>query len=285
MIIRKIIMSISAFIRLTRPLHIIKNISVFLPAFFYGVITERRLFHNLVPTFIAFYIASCIVYILNDIFDRKEDALHPLKKTRPLASGKITVRSALIMIIFLSILLLLFCIISLRAGINVLILFYIILNILYSSFFKKVIILDAIIVSAGFILRIVAGFVSIGYNTNYYLVIWIFLLAIIIALAKRIRRFPQTDRDTSETTIVEQTYTILSPIVVIVYYLFVSSLKSPYLLISTVLLQIGLIRFVYYLFYENDYHSPFEILFLDRKMQTIILSYIIFMLFFIYLID
>jgi len=270
---------------LTRPLHIIKNISVFLPAFFYGVITEWRLFHNLVPTFIAFYIASCIVYILNDIFDRKEDALHPLKKTRPLASGKITVRSALIMIIFLSILLLLFCIISLRASINVLILFYIILNILYSSFFKKVIILDAITVSAGFILRIVAGFVSIGYNTNYYLVIWIFLLAIIIALAKRIRRFPQTDRDAFETTIVEQTYTILSPIVVIVYYLFVSSLQSPYLLISTILLQIGLIRFVYYLFYENDYHSPFEILFLDRKMQTIILSYIIFMLFFIYLID
>jgi 4-hydroxybenzoate polyprenyltransferase len=282
MIIRKIIMSISAFIRLTRPLHIIKNISVFLPAFFYGVITEWRLFHNLVPTFIAFYIASCIVYILNDIFDRKEDALHPLKKTRPLASGKITVRSALIMIIFLSILLLLFCIISLRASINVLILFYIILNILYSSFFKKVIILDAITVSAGFILRIVAGFVSIGYNTNYYLVIWIFLLAIIIALAKRIRRFPQTDRDAFEITIVEQTYTILSPIVVIVYYLFVSSLKSTYLLISTILLQIGLIRFVYYLFYENDYHSPFEILFLDRKMQTIILTYLIVCIFTIY---
>src|SRR5436190_17018786 len=80
---------------LVRAHHWVKNFFIFIPAFFAGVLFQFSKLELLVQGFICFCLASSAVYILNDYLDLASDRLHPLKKNRPLASGKIKVPFAL----------------------------------------------------------------------------------------------------------------------------------------------------------------------------------------------
>ncbi len=77
------------FIKLLRPEQWIKNLFIFLPAFFSGTIDHYSNTINLSIAFAAFCMLTSCVYILNDFFDIENDKLHPEKKHRPLTSGKI----------------------------------------------------------------------------------------------------------------------------------------------------------------------------------------------------
>ena len=74
----------------------IKNLFVFLPAFFSGLILEPNVFKASFIAFLLFSLSASLIYIINDYVDRAQDKLHPLKKDRPIASGKITPKGALI---------------------------------------------------------------------------------------------------------------------------------------------------------------------------------------------
>ena len=74
----------------------IKNLFVFLPAFFSGLILEPNVFKASLIAFLLFSLSASLIYIINDYVDRAQDKLHPLKKDRPIASGKITPKGALI---------------------------------------------------------------------------------------------------------------------------------------------------------------------------------------------
>ena len=85
------------YLKLLRVKHYVKNILVFLPIFFGGVIFEKNRFLNACFGFIAFSSVSSVIYILNDYKDIEKDRKHPRKKERPLASESISKKSALIM--------------------------------------------------------------------------------------------------------------------------------------------------------------------------------------------
>lgn len=171
-------------INLMRPYQWIKNLLCFAGVVFGFHFTNVSLITNAIFVFIVFCcIASCI-YILNDIIDIKEDRLHPKKKYRPIASGKVKVNCA----IFFSILL---CIIAIVLGIYIsyklliIILLYGTLNIFYSFYGKHVVLLDVFIISFGFLLRLVAGTLAIGIPITGWITLCVIMLTLFLGFAKR----------------------------------------------------------------------------------------------------
>jgi len=174
-----------SWLRLIRLKHWIKNILVFAPAFFAGKVLEKTTFIVAFFAFISFCLCSSGLYIINDTFDLKYDRLHPKKRSRPLASGKTRLRSALIMAI---VLLIFGLTTSYKAGLSFLIvlLLYICLNLSYSFKLKKITPLDAFCVSIGYLLRIIAGGKATNIAVSPWLFISAFLLALFITFGKRL---------------------------------------------------------------------------------------------------
>lgn len=137
---------------------------------------------------IAFVSFSCIAsagYIFNDLVDRANDALHPLKKHRPLALGRISIRVGILVAIILFLGALLSA--TFLGYKNVLIvLSYAVAMFLYSRFLKRVPIIDLCIISFGFVLRILAGAAAIQGRVSWWLVTSTISMAFLLGLGKRI---------------------------------------------------------------------------------------------------
>ena len=135
-----------------RPHQWIKNILIFVPL----ISSQQYTYSNLLLCIEAIFIFSLISsagYIINDIFDKKNDLLHPIKKNRPIASGKLNNKIAIIF--SLSLLFLAFCFsYNKNSDFILIILSYIIITSLYSSILKKIFIIDILIISFLFLLRI-----------------------------------------------------------------------------------------------------------------------------------
>ena len=88
-------------IRVARPIHWVKNLSLFAAILLTGTLYEKGLFFNVVISFVAFSFATSATYIFNDIMDAKKDQAHPTKKNRPIASKQLPVWVAVIEMGFL----------------------------------------------------------------------------------------------------------------------------------------------------------------------------------------
>ncbi|MBU0998273.1 UbiA family prenyltransferase, partial [Patescibacteria group bacterium] len=93
---KKELENIAPFISVARPVHWIKNLAIFSPLIFSGTLFIKVYFEKSFLAFIAFCFATSATYVFNDILDAEKDRLHPIKKNRPVASGKISVSAALL---------------------------------------------------------------------------------------------------------------------------------------------------------------------------------------------
>lgn len=168
---------IKSLVLVARPIHWVKNLSVFAALIFSGLLYNKVYFINTFLTFWIFSFAASATYILNDIFDAKRDRLHPIKRNRPIASGNLPVALGileLIVLVFLSL--------SLANLISnalfLLTVTYLIMQVLYSSFLKNLPIIDIIIIATGFVIRVYAG----AFAINAHLSVWFLLCVISVAL-------------------------------------------------------------------------------------------------------
>lgn len=134
--------------------------------------------------FALFCVLSGAGYVVNDILDREHDRVHPSKRKRPIASGRLGVRAAwssavLLMLAGIS------ASFALDPAFGCVAVFYLMLTLAYSTALKQVVLLDVITVSAGFVLRAVAGATVIGVAISPWLLICTVLIALFISLAKR----------------------------------------------------------------------------------------------------
>jgi len=134
--------------------------------------------------FAVFCGLSGAVYLLNDVTDVERDRLHPRKRFRPIASGQLSIRAALAAAFVLSLGCLAFST-TLGTGFAGAALTYLALNLLYSFWLKDVLIIDAISVSLGFVIRAVAGGLAIQVHIGDWLLICTILLALFMTLCKR----------------------------------------------------------------------------------------------------
>jgi 4-hydroxybenzoate polyprenyltransferase len=173
----------AAFVSL-RPHQWTKNLLVFAALVFSKHLFEADPLARATLAFAVFCGLSGAVYLINDVADLERDRLHPRKKLRPVATGHLAPRSALLLASGLGA----SCLaLSFLLGVPFLLcsLAYLILNLLYSFRLKNAVILDVIGISLGFVLRAVAGGIAISVTISDWLLVCTFLLALFLALSKR----------------------------------------------------------------------------------------------------
>lgn len=179
-----LVLTIYRMLGLMRPRHWVKNGFVLVGALFANVWLQPEIAKKVVLATAAFSLISSAAYIINDLFDRKYDVNHPRKKSRPLASGQVSVGAAIVLQITLSLAGLALGY-SVSAKVLIILALYLLLNLAYSMRLKHVVILDVFIIAAGFMLRILAGTVGIGIAPSQWLLICGLMIALFLGFTKR----------------------------------------------------------------------------------------------------
>lgn len=166
-----------------RPRQWTKNLVVFAGLAFSGRAAEGEALGRAALTFALFCLASSAVYLFNDLFDRERDRLHPEKRRRPIASGRLNAETARAAGVVLAVLALLGAWLADAAprAIGA----YFVLQAAYTLRLKHVIILDVFCIAAGFLLRVLAGVWAIDAPLSPWLVACTVQLALFLALCKR----------------------------------------------------------------------------------------------------
>ena len=175
------------YIKLIRPHHYIKNLLIFFPLIFSGRVQETSLLFKTALAFIAFCLAASTVYIINDIKDVEIDRLNSSKKNRPIASGQVSVKSAIVFAILLFV-----ASVSINVALHnslyswaVFALYYII-NVAYSLFgLKHIALLDVALLTAGFFLRVMYGAAITHISISSWLYLTVIAVSFYFSLGKR----------------------------------------------------------------------------------------------------
>lgn len=171
-------------IRLLRPQQWFKNVFVFLPLIYSGNALTVTLWPAAILTFIAFCALSSATYVINDLRDRHADRINPEKKHRPLASGKISLQTAILLATSTTLLGLALAV-FLPPGTLACALAYFVFSQLYTLWIKHEPFADVILLSANFVLRAIAGAFAIGVFVSPWLITCVFFLALFLFLGKR----------------------------------------------------------------------------------------------------
>jgi len=171
-------------LRIMRPQHWTKNGFVFAALIFGQKITVPLAVGRAIGAFFCFCLAASAIYIFNDIIDRKADYLHPEKRKRPIAAGSVSIGTAALVSALCAAAAIVGSFALARSFATV-ILAYIVLMIIYSLLFKRMMILDCVVISIGFCLRAIAGAIVVGVFISPWLIICTFALCLFLAFSKR----------------------------------------------------------------------------------------------------
>lgn len=273
-----------------RPKQWIKNLFVFLPLLFSGGLFKAGAFIEVCASFILFSLASCSVYLLNDILDRKEDKAHPVKSKRPIARGRISVKLGLL----LSLLFFLLAFAgSLLAGkyLAVIIIAYIMLNIAYAIIIKRIPILDVIAIAIGFELRVWAGALVIGIRPSIWLESCAFLLALFLGFAKRRGEIVLLESGAEQHRrvlagyrglLLDEFIIIASGLTLLSYILYAIS-RDARMAYTVPFVIYGILRYLYIIHNNKKSGDPTEILVSDKPLLVDLALWVISILLILYL--
>jgi 4-hydroxybenzoate polyprenyltransferase len=166
-----------------RPLQWYKNLVVFIAIIFSYNLFSFEMWLQSIFAFIVFSFISGSVYIINDINDAVKDQLHPKKRFRPIASGNLSCRSALVVSIII-----LFISLSTSFMVNrplgYIGLLYLCINLVYTFYLKYIALIDVMVLASDLFLRAIAGTLAIGVNISPWLILCVFLMAFVLAFGK-----------------------------------------------------------------------------------------------------
>jgi len=272
--------------RLMRFYQWVKSLFIFAPLFF-SFYWNVENFIKVFVGFILFNLAASGIYIFNDIKDVNEDRLHPTKKHRPIASGRISKSIAfLIMISLLTISVVLSFLLSFKfCGVVIL---YIILNLAYSIKLKHISILDILIVASNYVLRIVAGGILINVEISMWIILVSFTLALFLAIAKRrddlilrtkgIKARKVIDEYNFEFLNVAMSITASLTIISYIMYTISPSVQERFgtdkLFLTSIPVIAGILRYLQLTFVMQNSGDPAKVVLKDRFLQVIILIWL-----------
>ncbi len=267
-------------IKTMRPRQWPKNLFVLAGLIFDGQLSNFTSLSVTLLAFALFCLASSLVYIINDLTDIKSDQLHPQKRKRPLASGQLSQKTAIIAALILIIITFPIAF-SLNVNFGLIITGYFLLMLAYSFWLKDIPIIDVMIIAAGFVLRVAAGVVVIV-TTEFSP--WLFVattfLALFIALGKRraeidlLEGAADSHRQVLKgysLELLDQLLTIVMASTLMTYCLYTfSSPITPgnHVMMLTIPFVIyGLFRYLYLIRMEHIGGAPEEIVLTDLPMQ------------------
>ena len=271
----------------------VKNGFLFLPLVFALKLLEQDLFISVVIAFFSFSFCSSFIYIINDVLDAKADALHPRKKNRPIPSGKISSRLALMIGVgCLAISFGLVFSFAISVFFSYIILCYLFLNIAYVLVLKNIHLIELFVVAINFVLRVLAGCFVISVAPSNWILVVTFFLSLLLVLVKRRAELVVLGTNAAAHRKVLKYYSegfldklilIAATITITAYILYSIDpkvtflLKTNSLIYTSVFVVIGVFRFVQ-LSEGKEFEGegdPTTLLFKDRFTQLVLLAWLI----------
>lgn len=276
---------LKALIKTMRPRQWIKNGFIFFALIFDRQLFLTEPFLRTVMGFFLFCLVSSAVYLFNDIADVEADRNHPEKKKRPIASGKLPVRVAWISALLLVILAIPFGY-WLSPFFALILVAYLVINLLYSRWLKHVPILDVMIISSGFVLRVAAG-VALIYPVERFSP-WLYMITILfslyIGLGKRRAELNLLAQGASAhrkvfdgytIPLLDQYITIVSGMTIIAYSLYTFSApnlpENHTMMLTVPFVVYGIFRYLQLIQIGHAAGSPDEVALKDRPLQVTVL--------------
>jgi 4-hydroxybenzoate polyprenyltransferase len=280
---------VNGIIRSMRPEQWLKNGFVLAPIVFSGLIGDPDAWLRTVLAVAAFCAASSAVYLVNDVIDREADRSHPIKKNRAIASGAVSVATALVMAVLL---LIAAAVVSVWLGglFPAVLAAYVVLVLLYSALLKRAIFLDVLVVAAGFVLRVVGGAVAIDVPVSRWILVVTYLLALYLALGKRRSELVLLGAEAGNHRVVlghytlpmvDQAISVVLGATVVAYALYtvapetVAKVGSEGLLATVPIVLYGLFRYLYLLHRHELGGSPTRALLTDRPLLVCVVVWLV----------
>ena len=240
--------------------------------------------------FVAFCLAASGIYCFNDIWDVEADRLHPDKKTRPIASGKLSKLVGYLLMIGCIVLSSAVTLLIGNKRAIVVIEFYIVMNIAYCIYLKRIAIIDVFVIAFGFVLRILAGGFATDTHLTHWIVLMTFLLALFLSFAKRrddvvmyensgVRIRKNVNR--YNLAFMNQIITVVACLTMMCYIMYTVSpevierCRSSYVYLTSIFVLAGIIRYLQLTIVDVKSGSPTKVLISDFFIQACLLGWII----------
>ena len=261
-----------------RPKQWIKNLFIFTALVFAEKLFELQLLARTIIAFVLFCLISSCVYLINDLADMEKDRRHPIKSKRPLASGQLKPSVAIAATIALMVASLLGSF-SLSLLFGLIALAYLLIMIAYSFALKDIVIIDALTLALGFVLRAVAGAVVIAVPISPWLYVCTTLLALFLSFGKRRHELILLEEGADEHRAILREYTprlldemiaIVTSAAVMAYSLYTFSAPNlppnHSMMLTIPFVLYGIFRYLYLIHVKNKGGSPEELLIEDLPL-------------------
>lgn len=257
-----------------------KNLLVFASAIFSGAILNPTTLIDAFIGFLSFSFMASTIYIINDLVDVEKDRRHPDKRRRPIASGAINIPSAIVLAVFTFII---------AAGLAIYVnnyvflavLVYFVMNLSYSLYLKHVVLIDVMIIAAGFVLRAVTGALAVDGVLTSWFILCTLGLSLFLALGKRRHELllfkddPANQRKVLNfysVELLDQLMNIITAVLIMFYSMYAAS-EEPAMMFSIPFVLYGIFRYYYLIHMKNAGGKPEEVLLNDKHILVTVLLF------------
>ncbi|MCC7265536.1 MAG: decaprenyl-phosphate phosphoribosyltransferase [Candidatus Latescibacteria bacterium] len=266
-------------LRATRPQQWIKNLFVLPALVFSGHAFESDYTLRALAGLVCFCALSGAVYLCNDILDLSQDRLHPEKSRRPIAAGLVPVPIAALvaLILFAAALAGAFW---LRLPFGMVALAYALLNLAYSWRLKHLVLIDVLIVAAGFLLRALGGALVIAVGISTWFILCTFTLALFLAVVKRRQELVALAQGAGQhratlglysLPFLDQVIAVLTSSALICYALYATgvgeSQTGAHMQLTIPFVLYGILRYLYVVYQLGGGANPTAVVWRDRPLQ------------------
>ncbi len=269
-----------ALLKTMRPRQWTKNIFVFAALIFDHKLLSGDLLLRTLAGFGLLCLLSSLVYLVNDLADIEKDRLHPKKRHRPLASGRLSPRVAVAaaLVLLAGAAPLAF---ALNPGFGIIALVYLAANLLYSFWLKHVVLIDVMVVALGYVLRVVAGALLVASAISPWLYICMTLLALFIGFGKRRGELllMQAENGSSRKVLEDYSLPFLDELInlvatatIVAYSLYTFSAENlpqnHSMMLTIPFVLYGVFRYLYLIHIRGEGGAPDELVLVDRPLQV-----------------
>ncbi|MFH1571462.1 MAG: decaprenyl-phosphate phosphoribosyltransferase [Gemmatimonadota bacterium] len=269
----------------TRPRQWVKNLFVLAALVFSRHLFEWHYALKAAAAALCFCGLSGGIYLVNDLFDREQDARHPSKRLRPVASGALSTRAAgaaAALLLPLS----LAASFYLGGAFGAIAVAYTAINLAYSYRLKRLVLVDILIVASGFLIRAVAGAVVIEVVISTWFILCSFTLALFLAAVKRRQELVKLEDAAAEhrpaleeygVPYLDQVISVLTSATLVCYCLYAMGVGEggargmewtiPFVLY-------GMLRYLYLVYRRESGDSPTAIVWQDRPLQVALILWL-----------
>jgi decaprenyl-phosphate phosphoribosyltransferase len=300
-----------------RPRQWVKNLAVFAALIFGGLLFNFNYLVLSFKSFVVLCLLSSAAYLINDLADIQSDRRHPFKKLRPIASGNLTLKTvlpAVIMFLIIGLGLALFT----SQKLLVMAILFLIIQLSYTFIFKKIPVIDALVIAGAYILRVYTGEIIIGHSLSIWLMLSVVSLSLFLSIAKRKAELAllTADKNISVAETRQSLARYSGPLLDIYLSLFATSTWITYgfytfseqpiypgggllekllpitlilgerkwLMISIPFVLYGIMRYLQLIYESGRGESPEKLLFLDKNLLLTVIGWGFSVIFAIYLI-